>query len=121
MIDYLLSAKRDTVAAKRFLGQSLGVDPTLLSPAAKSITREPIASSCRDQTDHTGSVRQRPCRLGAATGVSHNGPKTSVKDSTKFLGFLGGLLRQSIRCEDQTAQNLVGDVPAPCLVAAFNL
>jgi ActR/RegA family two-component response regulator len=24
-----------------------------------------------------------------------------------FLGFLGGLLRQSIRCEDQTAQNLV--------------
>jgi hypothetical protein len=32
-----------------------GVDPTLVSPAAKSITREPIASSCRDQTDHTGS------------------------------------------------------------------
>jgi hypothetical protein len=25
-------------------------------------------------------------------------PKTSVKDSTKFLGFLGGLLWQSIRC-----------------------
>ena len=43
----------------------------------------------------------------AGTGASHNSPKTSVKDSTKFLGFLGGLLRQSIRCEDQTAQNLV--------------
>ena len=39
------------------------VDPTLVSPAATSITREPIASSCRDQTDHTGSVRQRPCSL----------------------------------------------------------
>jgi hypothetical protein len=37
----------------------------------------------------------------ATAGASHNGPKTSVKDSTKFLGFLGGLLRQSIRCEDR--------------------
>ena len=33
----------------------LGVDPTLVSPAAKSITTEPIGRSCRDQTDHTGS------------------------------------------------------------------
>jgi len=29
-------------------------------------------------------------------GASHSGPKTSVKDSTKFLGFLGRLLRQGI-------------------------
>jgi hypothetical protein len=43
--------------------------------------------------------------------LANNGPKTSVKDSTKFLGFLGGLMRQSIRCEDQTAQNLVTDFP----------
>jgi hypothetical protein len=28
-----------------------GVDPTVVSLAAKSITREPIESSCRDQTD----------------------------------------------------------------------
>src|ERR1700730_171866 len=33
----------------------VGVDPTLVSPAAKSITREPIGRSCRDHTDHTGS------------------------------------------------------------------
>jgi len=37
-------------------------------------------------------------------GTSHNGPKTSVKDPTKFLDFLGGLLRQRIRCKDQTAR-----------------
>jgi hypothetical protein len=32
---------------------SVGVDPTLVLPAAKSITREPIPSSCRDQTSLT--------------------------------------------------------------------
>src|SRR5271165_4038044 len=37
-------------------------------------------------------------------GTSHNGPKTSVKDPTKFLDFLGGLLLQRIRCKDQTAR-----------------
>jgi hypothetical protein len=42
----------------------IGVDPTLVSPAAKSITREPIASSCRDQTDHTGS--RAPKSAGSA-------------------------------------------------------
>lgn len=39
-------------ASRRHL---LGVDPTLVSPAAKSITTEPIGHSCRDQTGHTGS------------------------------------------------------------------
>jgi hypothetical protein len=32
-----------------------GVDPTVVSPAATSITREPIWSSYRDRSDHTGS------------------------------------------------------------------
>jgi len=31
-----------------------GVDPTVVSPRAISITATPIVYSCRDQTDHTG-------------------------------------------------------------------
>jgi hypothetical protein len=45
-----------------------GVDPTLVLPAAKSITTEPIASSCRDQTDHTGS--RAPKSVGVKRGVA---------------------------------------------------
>ena len=35
--------------------QQFGVDPTVVSPAATSITREPIGSSCPDRTGHMGS------------------------------------------------------------------
>ncbi len=49
----------------------VGVDPTLVSPAAKSITTEPIARSCRDQTDHTGSrVPKSAGSLPRSRGVS---------------------------------------------------
>ena len=44
-----------TLDAFRPLRWLFGVDPTLVSPAAKSITTEPIGRSCRDQTGHTGS------------------------------------------------------------------
>ena len=37
----------------------VGVDPTLVSPAAKSVTTEPTARSCRGQTDHTDSRAPR--------------------------------------------------------------
>ena len=45
-------ATLDAIRALRWL---FGVDPTLVSPAAKSITTEPIGRSCRDQTGHMGS------------------------------------------------------------------
>jgi hypothetical protein len=45
-----------------------GVDPTVVSPAAKAITREPIASSCRDQqrrkTFNSRFPYDRPWRHG---------------------------------------------------------
>jgi hypothetical protein len=50
------------------LSKPFGVDPTVVSPAAKSITREPIASSCRDQqrrkTFNSRFPYDRPWRHG---------------------------------------------------------
>ena len=66
--------------APTFADFRFGVDPTLVSPAAKSIATKPIARSCRDQIDHTGS----------------RAPKSAVS-ATRSRGVLAELQRS---CSD---------------------